>query len=377
MLKILNIVPSYFPAKIYGGVIFSSHHTNLELSKKYKEIKICVSTTTANGSNRLYNKSTIKKFKHNYIINYYFDEIIDRFSFDFLIDLRKNIKASDIIHFQDIFSFFSITGIIFAQLFGKKILISPRGVLNKWSLNSKKTFLKKIIFFIFFKNKKFFWHATSIIEKNDLRLLDIKKNIFVVPNLILKPDFISKKNLIKKNNNNFVIGCLSRFDKKKGMEYLVRSLPFLDKKFILILAGPDYGYRAEIINIVNSLNLNNRVFIFNFLHKKMKESFFNTIDLCALPSFSENFGNVFLESLQRGKPILTSFNTPFQDVEKNNCGVVVKLVLKDIIFKIAKIQKMNKLNLKNNSLKYAEKFNKQKITILYKKMYDQIHKQKY
>lgn len=377
MLKILNIVPSYFPAKINGGVIFSSHHTNLELSKKYKEIKICVSTTTANGSNRLYNKSTIKKFKHNYIINYYFDEIIDRFSFDFLIDLRKNIKASDIIHFQDIFSFFSITGIIFAQLFGKKILISPRGVLNKWSLNSKKTFLKKIIFFIFFKNKKFFWHATSIIEKNDLRLLDIKKNIFVVPNLILKPDFISKKNLINKNNNNFVIGCLSRFDKKKGMEYLVRSLPFLDKKFILILAGPDYGYRAEIINIVNSLNLNNRVFIFNFLDKKMKESFFNTIDLFALPSFSENFGNVFLESLQRGKPILTSFNTPFQDVEKNNCGVVVKLVLKDIIFKIAKIQKMNKLNLKNNSLKYAEKFNKQKITILYKKMYDQIHKQKY
>ena len=161
------------------------------------------------------------------------------------------------------------------------------------------------------------------------------------------------------------------------MEYLVRSLPFLDKKFILILAGPDYGYRAEIINIVNSLNLNNRVFIFNFLDKKMKESFFNTIDLFALPSFSENFGNVFLESLQRGKPILTSFNTPFQDVEKNNCGVVVKLVLKDIIFKIAKIQKMNKLNLKNNSLKYAEKFNKQKITILYKKMYDQIHKQKY
>ena len=377
MLKILNIVPSYFPAKIYGGVIFSSHHTNLELSKKYKEIKICVSTTTANGSNRLYNKSTIKKFKHNYIINYYFDEIIDRFSFDFLIDLRKNIKASDIIHFQDIFSFFSITGIIFAQLFGKKILISPRGVLNKWSLNSKKTFLKKIIFFIFFKNKKFFWHATSIIEKNDLCLLDIKKNIFVVPNLILKPDFISKKNLINKNDNNFVIGCLSRFDKKKGMEYLVRSLPFLDKKFILILAGPDYGYRAEIISIVNSLNLNNRVFIFNFLDKKMKESFFNTIDLFALPSFSENFGNVFLESLQRGKPILTSFNTPFHDVEKNNCGVVVKLVLKDIIFKIAKIQKMNKLNLKNNSFKYAEKFNKQKITILYKKMYDQIHKQKY
>jgi len=377
VLKILNIVPSYFPAKIYGGVIFSSHHTNLELSKKYKEIKICVSTTTANGSNRLYNKSTIKKFKHNYIINYYFDEIIDRFSFDFLIDLRKNIKASDIIHFQDIFSFFSITGIIFAQLFGKKILISPRGVLNKWSLNSKKTFLKKIIFFIFFKNKKFFWHATSIIEKNDLCLLDIKKNIFVVPNLILKPDFISKKNLINKNDNNFVIGCLSRFDKKKGMEYLVRSLPFLDKKFILILAGPDYGYRAEIMSIVNSLNLNNRVFIFNFLDKKMKESFFNTIDLFALPSFSENFGNVFLESLQRGKPILTSFNTPFHDVEKNNCGVVVKLVLKDIIFKIAKIQKMNKLNLKNNSFKYAEKFNKQKITILYKKMYDQIHKQKY
>ena len=102
--------------------------------------------------------------------------------------------------------------------------------------------------------------------------------------------------------------------------------------------------------------------------------FFNTIDLFALPSLNENFGNVFLESLLRGKPILTSYNTPFTDVEKKGCGVVAKLNKKNISFKIAKIQKTNNLILKKNSLSYAKKFNQNNILKFYKNMYDQICK---
>ena len=165
-LKILNIVPSYYPAKIYGGVIFSSHNANLEFSKKYKNIKIRVLTTTANGTNRLAQKSFSKNFHKNYNVDYYFDEIINRFSLRLLLNLKKNIQKSDIIHFQDIFSIFSIVGIVISNFYKKKILISPRGVfLSEWALNSKKKILKKILFLIFFKKKNLNWHVTSIMEK--------------------------------------------------------------------------------------------------------------------------------------------------------------------------------------------------------------------
>jgi hypothetical protein len=105
-LKVLNIVPSYYPAKVYGGVIFSSHITNLELSKKYNDIKISVSTSTANGKKRLSSKSFAKNFKKNYKIIYYFDEIINRFSFSFLFNVHRDIKNSDIVHLRGYFFFF-------------------------------------------------------------------------------------------------------------------------------------------------------------------------------------------------------------------------------------------------------------------------------
>jgi len=373
-LKVLNIVPSYYPAKVYGGVIFSSHITNLELSKKYSDIKISVSTSTANGKKRLSSKSFTKNFKKNYKIIYYFDEIINRFSFSFLFNVHKDIKNSDIVHFQDIFSFFSIYGIVCSKFFKKKILISPRGVLNSWSINSKKKILKKIIFHLFFKDQKYFWHATSLLEKKDLNLFGVRKNIFIIPNLILKKQSFSKKKLID-TKKKFVIGCLSRFDKKKGMDLLLKTLLLLDKKFILILAGPDFGYKEEILGVIKKYKLNDRVFVYDYLDNQKKEFFFNSIDLFALPSHSENFGNVYLESLLRGKPILTSFNTPFWDIEKYNCGVTAKLQVKDIFSKIIQIEKkIIKKDIKKNCQKYLDKFDKVKLLDLYKKMYDKIYK---
>ena len=55
-MKILSIVPSYYPAKIYGGTIFSIHESNYEICKKNSKIQINVLTTTANGKKRLENK---------------------------------------------------------------------------------------------------------------------------------------------------------------------------------------------------------------------------------------------------------------------------------------------------------------------------------
>ena len=67
-IKILNIVPSYFPATVYGGVIFSAHFTNALLAKNYKNLIVTVSTSTANGKKRLYTKNRIILKKKNYII---------------------------------------------------------------------------------------------------------------------------------------------------------------------------------------------------------------------------------------------------------------------------------------------------------------------
>nr|QKQ37162.1 glycosyltransferase [Escherichia coli] len=46
----------------------------------------------------------------------------------------------------------------------------------------------------------------------------------------------------------------------------------------------------------------------------------NAADVFALPSHNENFGNVYLESLAAGTPILASKHTPWSIVEQFGCG---------------------------------------------------------
>lgn len=373
IIKILNIVPSYFPATIYGGVIFSTHFTNSLLTKQYKKLIVTISTSTANGKKRLYKKNKIISKKKNYIIKYYFDEVINRLSISFIKNIYKDIKNNDIIHFQDIFSTFAIIGIIFATTLNKKIIISPRGVLSKWSLKSKYTFIKKIIYFFFFKKNKYYWHTTSEAEKKDLIELGIKNKIYTIPNIIDDKILTGSGKLINKHNN-YIIGCLSRYDKKKGIDTLVESLNFLDKKFILIIAGPDFGYKNYIKNLVQEKKLEKRVILYNNLNTKKKEKFFNTIDLFALPSHNENFGNVFLESLKRGKPILSSNFTPFLNVSKFKCGISCDINPKKISEAIINIYKKNKNSLKKNAIKYAQTFDSKKIVKKYYLMYETVYK---
>jgi glycosyltransferase involved in cell wall biosynthesis len=372
-IKILNIVPSYFPATVYGGVIFSAHFTNALLTKNYKNFIVTVSTSTANGEKRLYTKNRIILKKKNYIIKYYYDEIINRISISFIKNIFNDIKNNSIIHFQDIFSTFAIVGIIFACILNKKIIISPRGVLSYWSLKSKYTFMKKIIFYIFFKKKNYYWHVTSEIERKDLTELGIKKRVFIIPNIIDDKILKTSGKLIKKNSS-YVVGCLSRYDKKKGIDSLVESFNFLNKKFILIIAGPDFGYKNHIENLIQYKRLEKRVFLYNNLNSRNKEKFFNTIDLLALPSHNENFGNVFLESLKRGKPILTSNFTPFYNISKFKCGINCDINSKKISEAIIKIHKKNKNTLKRNAIEYSKNFDSNKIIKKYYLMYETIYK---
>ena len=51
MIKLLVVIPSFYPATIYGGPIFSSLYVSKELAKN--NVLVNVSTTNANGKSKL------------------------------------------------------------------------------------------------------------------------------------------------------------------------------------------------------------------------------------------------------------------------------------------------------------------------------------
>ena len=51
-----------------------------------------------------------------------------------------------------------------------------------------------------------------------------------------------------------------------------------------------------------------------------KWNFLRSADVMVLPTYSENFGIVVVEALAVGLPVITTAGTPWQDLEKYNCG---------------------------------------------------------
>ena len=120
-----------------------------------------------------------------------------------------------------------------------------------------------------------------------------------------------------------VIVSMGRLHPKKGLDILISAFSeFLSDNSgsILAIAGPDEGDGKRLSELAISLGVSDRVFFVGLLSGLDRLEFLANADVFVLPSHNENFGNVYLESLFAGTPIIASKNTPWSLVEEYNCG---------------------------------------------------------
>lgn len=115
---------------------------------------------------------------------------------------------------------------------------------------------------------------------------------------------------------------MGRLHKVKGFDVLIKAFSKIHSKLnaILLIAGTDAGEEQFLKKLIVDLGVSNRVFLLGELTGQDKIDFLAHADIFALPSHHENFGNVYLESLAAGTPIIASSNTPWQEVETVGCG---------------------------------------------------------
>jgi glycosyltransferase involved in cell wall biosynthesis len=376
-MKICVIVPSFYPAVHYGGTIFSIHESLKKISSE--NFKIYVSTTSANGHDRLnVKKNTYIKFNNNYYVKYYFDEIINRFSFSFLFGVWSDVKKSDLLYLQDVFSFFAVVGLMAAKFYNKKCIIAPRGSISIFSLKNKFYYLKTIWINLFFKilAVNLFWHATSKLEKKDIMQLKLKGKIFIIPNFLsINHSIIDNLNKLvwekSSDRNKFKIGVLTRIDKKKGLMNLLHAFNSISKKYPMILSicGNDHGYLELLKNEVDKLDLKKSVYFLDPIYGLKKFRYLKSLNLFCLPSDHENFGNVYLESLLAGTPVIAGKNTPWASLQRYGCGISVENKTKSIVDGIIKIYSNKKKYNKKNCQKLASTFDIKKMPKLYFQMF--------
>lgn len=370
-MKICLVIPSFYPAISYGGPIVSSLNACRELSRLPEtEIKV-VTTNVNNGSSKLkVIRNKWVSFEKLFKIKYY-NVILSGFSLRLFFGIYKDIKGSDIVHIQGIFNSTTPIALFWSAIFRKPIILSPRGVLAEWCLENRKI-LKKIWLSIFIKPfaGRLTWHVTGITEKKEILTLYEKAQIEIVPNGVYiqefknfeklkKPNYLYKFSKVEKKKINKLVISMGRLTMKKGFDLLIKAFNKVLLKYpdsYLLIAGPEETEGPKLKKLISNLNLENNVFLIGDIRNQDKVNFLVNADVFVLPSHNENFGNVFLESLAAGTPIVASLDTPWQISEFRKCGKWVNNDVSNIYSAIVDLLGEDRINIRNNCLKLSEEF---------------------
>jgi len=117
-------------------------------------------------------------------------------------------------------------------------------------------------------------------------------------------------------NGSTIIGSIGRLEPRKGHDCLIEAMAILVKRLpnvLLLIAGHDsWGYGVNLGRRIDELGLKDRVRLIGFQDDVV--SFLNTLDVFALATNSEGFGQVVIEAMAAGKPVVTSEIAPLTEI---------------------------------------------------------------
>lgn len=233
----------------------------------------------------------------------------------------KEVSNFDIVHIHAWWNLVSLMSCAAALIRKVPVLLSPRGTLSAYSFSNKNIGLKQVIHTVFGKTllSRCAINVTSQNESEAVKALIHPKNIAVLPNFVKLPERQTYPE--KAAFTVFKLLFFSRIEEKKGLDLLIRALATITVSFKLTIAG---NGNETYINALKSLALENNVsdkIDWVGFQNEGKFDLLQQHDLLVLPSNDENFGNVVIESLSVGTPVLISDKVGLADyVIENKLG---------------------------------------------------------
>jgi len=102
---------------------------------------------------------------------------------------------------------------------------------------------------------------------------------------------------------------MGRLNIKKGLDLLLPAFQQYAQQYddaLLILAGPDDGYKAETERFIADNQLQNQMRMVGMLTDEVKKAALADATIFVLPSYSEGFSIAALEAMTAGVPALVS-----------------------------------------------------------------------
>jgi glycosyltransferase involved in cell wall biosynthesis len=326
-VKILQIAPFFHPAHRFGGPIPVLYDLCAELVAKGCTVKVLTTDTNGPGVSLELPSDREVETSRGFPVRYCHRVIGECISPALLSLLPQYVAWADVVHLSCVYSFPTIPALLVSALCAKPLVWSPMGALQRWS-GSRRLLLKRQWEFVcrIVAPHNLTIHVTSDAEADESRRVFPKARFAVVPHGVHIPG--------KRQPNAdgpLRLLFLGRLDPKKGLENLLDACSLMQRSWRggrssweLTIAGsgdPVYveGLRARI----ERLGLAERVFMAGHVLGEGKRQLLAGADIVVVPSFTENFAMVVVESLANGVPVLASTGTPWARLVEKRCGLWV------------------------------------------------------
>ena len=301
-LNILQVCQYFYPY-LAGQEMFV-----LQLGKKLKKSGHNVTVYTSNYSSLpAYEKiEGLDVFRFKMLFNPMNHPICPGF-----FNLYKTIRDFDIIHVHNEHSFVTLVTCLINIFFRKPIVLSCHGQLR---FNN---YLKDLFEMIYSRTVgKFILNsavkiaALSDSDKKYLVSIGVDPGkIAIVPNAIDHEylDIVSQNNDIRKDHDEKILLYVGVLIKRKGVDYLIRSLPEIKRNnriFCIIVGKGDYGENLK--TLAKKLDLMDNISFKGSVKTEELYYYYSMSDIFILPSVSEGLPTTILEAMYFGLPVITT-----------------------------------------------------------------------
>lgn len=236
------------------------------------------------------------------------------------------LPKHDLVHVNALFYPPSFIAACWAKWRGKPIVWSVRGNLEPAAMRISrwKKWPMLLLIRCCFPKGCVLYHATSPAETRHIRAYLGDVRVAEVPNYMELPPSVPRfedgKPYLLYMGRLHPIKALDRL-----LEALAKSALFNTSDAYMVLAGRgDPAYVHALQNQIKALGLEQKIQFRGHVEGVEKEMLFANAYFSVLPSFTENFGNVVIESLAQGTPVLAAKGTPWALLEKETAGFWVE-----------------------------------------------------
>ncbi|HJU44954.1 MAG TPA: glycosyltransferase [Vicinamibacterales bacterium] len=330
-MKILHVVASYLPAMRYGGTIVSVHGLCRALAERGHDVHVFTTSVDGDRDSDVPHETPVVLdgvhvwyFRSPRFRRLYWAPGLRR-------TLRRHVGEFDVVHTHAIYLWPLWTAARLARQAGVPYVVSPRGMLEKQLIEQKSAVWKAGL--IGFIEKRTLEHAAAVHMTSRREAEQAAAFGFQLPPVHVIPNGVT----IERSSGTRVsegisdiagsdpyVLFLGRVNWKKGLDRLINAMAHAGNVRLLIAGNDEEEYALVLDDLARQAGVSDRVIFTGPVHGKDKAALLSSARVLVLPSYSENFGNVVVEAMAAGCPVIVTREVGIADaVEQAGAGLVV------------------------------------------------------